>query len=165
MDPDQYEEPDDPRDVRLVLNATSLLLSGIVGLAFLQVVLRYFFGNPLSWGEELGRYMFVWITFAGAAVAFARDSHIRVDAVVNAMGPALRRAAELFRRLVEMGAVAILLYSGVLVAWRYRGQSFYSLRDAPLVIFPLAIPVAALLMAWYVVRRFRNRRAAGDHAR
>jgi TRAP-type C4-dicarboxylate transport system permease small subunit len=152
-------ELDDPRDVRFVLNATSLLLAAIVTITFLQVTLRYFVGAPLSWGEELARYIFVWITFAGAAVAFARDTHIRVDALVTTRGPTFQRLAMHFRRGVELVAIAIMLYSGMIVAWRYRAQSFYSLREAPLVVFPLAIPVAALLMTYFYIRYLRVKRA------
>ena len=159
LDPNAEQKPDDPGDVRFVLNATALLLAAIVGITFLQVVLRYIFGNPLSWGEELARYIFVWITFAGAAVAFARDTHIRVDAVIALAGPSFQRMAYLFRRLVELTAVGILIYTGVLVAWRYRAQSFYSMAEAPLVVFPLAIPVSALLMAYFFVRYLRSLRS------
>jgi len=152
------EEPADPRDVRIVLNATAVLLAAIVCITFLQVVLRYVFGNPLSWGEELARYIFVWITFLGAAVAYARDTHIRVDAVIALSPPLFQRLAAIFRRAVEFIAIGVLFYSGVIVAWRYRSQSFYSLPDAPLVIFPLAIPVSALLMAYFFLRHLHVRR-------
>lgn len=153
-DPIRNDEAENPRDVRPVLDATAILLLAIVAITFLQVLLRYVFGNPLSWGEELSRYIFVWITFLGAAVAFARDTHIRVDALVNAIGLRRRRRIELFRRAVELVAVAVLLYSGTLVAWRYKDVGFYSLPQAPLVFFPLAVPVAAILMAYYALRRF-----------
>jgi TRAP-type C4-dicarboxylate transport system permease small subunit len=151
-------EPNDPGDVRLVLNATALLLAAIVAITFLQVTLRYLIGAPLSWGEELARYIFVWITFAGAAVAYARGTHIRVDAVVELAGTGFVRLTAHVRHAVELTAIGILVYSGVIVAWRYRAQSFYSLKEAPLVVFPLAIPVAALLMAYFFVRYVRKRR-------
>nr|WP_295467076.1 TRAP transporter small permease [Mesorhizobium sp.] len=139
-------------DLRILTLIASLLLAATVSLTFGQVVLRYFFNNPQTWAEEVGRYLFIWITFLGAAVAFARDTHIRVDAVIALLGSKVARGGDLFRRLVEAAAVAMLLYSGILVAWKHRNASFYTMPDMPQVIFYLAVPVGSALALFYVMR-------------
>jgi len=144
--------PQDSRPVRLILAVASILVAATVALSFAQVILRYVFNNPQSWAEEVGRYLFVWITFLGSAVAFSRDTHIKVDAVAALFGPTGLRISDVLRRLVELVAVCVLLYSGIIVAWRNRSSSFYTLPDAPQLLFYLAVPVGSAFMLCYILR-------------
>ncbi len=144
--------------MRLLLIVASILLAVTVALSFGQVILRYIFNNPQSWAEEVGRYLFVWITFLGAAVAFSRDTHIKVDAVVTLCGRAALRVANVVRRIVEFVAIFALLYSGVNVAWRNRFSSFYTIPDVPQVLFYLAVPVGSAFMLFYILRGLLSRR-------
>jgi len=149
----------DSRFVRLLLVVGAILVAAIVVLTFIQVVLRFFFGNPQAWAEEVSRYLFVWITFLGVAVAFAKDAHIKLDALVGLLPDKQWLVADTFRRLVELAAVAIMLWSGALAAWQYRATTFYTVQGVPRVIFYLAVPVGAGLALIYVVRGLLSRRA------
>jgi TRAP-type C4-dicarboxylate transport system permease small subunit len=139
-------------DLRLLTLIASLLVAATVSLTFAQVVLRYVFNNPQAWAEEVGRYLFVWITFLGAAAAFSRDAHIRVDVLVNRFGAKSARIGDLLRRLVEFAGAAALLYSGVLVAMKHRNATFYTIPEFPQVIFYLAVPVGSALTLFYILR-------------
>lgn len=139
-------------DLRLLTLIASLLLAATVSLTFAQVVLRYVFNSPQTWVEEVGRYLFIWITFLGAAVAFARDTHIRVDAIMELFSRQTARVGDLIRRLIELACVASLLYSGILVAWKHRNAKFYTMPDVPQVIFYLAVPVGSAFALFYVLR-------------
>ncbi len=139
-------------DLRLLTLIASVLVAATVTLTFTQVVLRYFFNNPQTWAEEVGRYLFVWITFLGAAVAFARDSHIRVDAVMALFGRRVERGADFVRRFIDLAAVLALLYSGAVVAWKQRNAVFYTMPDVPQAIFYLAVPVGSAFAFVFVVR-------------
>jgi len=150
-------------DLRLLTLIASLLVAATVGLTFAQVVLRYVFNTPQTWVEEVGRYLFIWITFLGAAAAFSRDTHIRVDAVMALFGKSVAGGADLIRRLIELAGVAALLYSGILVAWKHRNAKFYTMPDVPQVIFYLAVPVGSAFALFYVLRgiaRWKRRRGA-----
>ncbi|MCC8190450.1 MAG: TRAP transporter small permease [Planctomycetes bacterium] len=48
-------------------------------MVFINVVLRYGFNSSITITEELGRYLFVWLVFAGAILAAGSDTHVRVD--------------------------------------------------------------------------------------
>lgn len=71
-------------------------------LVFLNVVLRYGFNSNLILTEEVARYIFVWMTFLGAILAFARSRHVNVDLV-------LRMLPNRPRLVVELLADAIIL--------------------------------------------------------
>lgn len=137
---------EDSRPVRLILLITAILVAAIVLITFGQVVLRYVFNSPQTWAEEVGRYLFVWITLLGASVAVARDSHIRLDAIVNLLPKVTKHPLDIFRRLVDILAAGLLLWAGILVTGRNLHSVFYTLPDVPRWLFYVAIPVGAGLM-------------------
>ena len=42
---------------------------------FSQVIARYIFQAPLSWSEELARFLLMWLSMLSAAYAFKVKSH------------------------------------------------------------------------------------------
>ena len=67
------------------LMAGGLML--MVALVFGNVVLRYVFNSGITVSEELGRWLFVWITFLGAIVALREHTHLGTDALVSRLPP------------------------------------------------------------------------------
>ena len=55
--------------------AIFILLLGMVASSFAQVGFRLVLDHPLAWSEELSRYLFVWLSFVGGALAVAEGSH------------------------------------------------------------------------------------------
>jgi TRAP-type C4-dicarboxylate transport system permease small subunit len=76
-------------------------LALMVVLVFGNVVLRYAFNLGITLSEELSRFLFVWLTFLGAIVAFREHGHLGVDMVVS--------------RLPTVGKKACLIASQVLM--------------------------------------------------
>ncbi len=60
-----------------------VILSVILALSLccIQVIARYVFNYPLSWPEELGRYLIILIVYVGASIALRKKSHIAVDII------------------------------------------------------------------------------------
>lgn len=132
-----------------------------VTLTFTQVLLRTIFNNPQAWAEEVSRYLFAWIVFLGAAVCFARDAHIRVDIVDGLFSGRATAWLRWLRDLASLCAAAVMLYSGVLVAWRNRDSVFYTVPGLPQVLFYLAIPVSGALIVVFLFRRIVKVEKAG----
>jgi TRAP-type C4-dicarboxylate transport system permease small subunit len=65
---------------RLEIIALCLLLGGLAGLSFLQVMLRLAH-NGLLWADPLIRHGVLWLAFVGGALATSRSRHIAIDAV------------------------------------------------------------------------------------
>jgi TRAP-type transport system small permease protein len=57
--------------------------TGIFLCVFLQVILRYAFNSPMTWSEELARYLFIWCAFLGWIIASRRDSHLAMSFAVE----------------------------------------------------------------------------------
>lgn len=55
-----------------------IILTTMSCLVFLNVVLRYGFNSSINVTEEVSRYLFVWLTFLGAILAFSENRHVNV---------------------------------------------------------------------------------------
>ncbi|HEV7417992.1 TRAP transporter small permease [Tianweitania sediminis] len=73
-----------------------------------QVFSRYVLHNPLNWTEELARFVFVWVSYLAAWLAWKYRGHIAVDAVTYTGNAALMRASML---LVEALLLALFAYT------------------------------------------------------
>jgi len=113
--------------VRLIEVALVLLLAGMVGMVFANVVLRYGFNSGLNISEEMSRYFFVWLTFIGAILAFRDHSHVGVETVVRLMGPR--------GRVVCVAATnAIILTCAVILFWgTWKQHNINASMTAPVV--------------------------------
>lgn len=59
------------------------LLLAMVVMVFGNVVLRYAFNSGITVSEELSRYCFVWLTFAGAIGAMRDNAHLGMSNFVD----------------------------------------------------------------------------------
>lgn len=138
---------------RLVLRITAFFIFLIIVLTFCQVVSRYLFNFTFAWVEEVSRYLFMWIVALGSAVAFQQGAHMSIDAVDAHLPKGARRYLHILRIALSIVAVGFLTYSGILVAWRNRGSSFFSLPGFPAVLGYMSVPVAGFLMLWFLSGR------------
>ena len=57
----------------VVVIVVTTLMFVIVGL---NVYMRYVVNRSLGWVDELSRFLFIWMTFLGAALAFEKGQHV-----------------------------------------------------------------------------------------
>jgi TRAP-type transport system small permease protein len=128
------------------------LMAGIAVVTFLQVALRYLFGIPLGWSEEVGRFLLVWLTFIGAGALVRRgQGHPAVDALPQALGGIARRTIDTVSRLIVLGGCVAMGWGGVRMAQIQWGQTSPSLEISMGIVY-LCIPAgAALGVLWGLV--------------
>jgi TRAP-type C4-dicarboxylate transport system permease small subunit len=121
-------------------------------LSFLQVIARYAFGHPITWTEELSRYMFVWVVFVGAGVAERDRAHITLDFIVSRLSPGVNYWLGLANGVLCIAMVLILFvwYGWSLTLVSMRQQSPFG--GPPVGFATLAIPVGGLLMVINTLR-------------
>ena len=105
---------------------------------FLQVVFRYVVNHPLSWSEELARYVFVWASMLGASMGVKKKTHFCLDAL-------LKMFPQTQRKIIE--AVLYVIMSALLIILVYYGTQFSSelyVQTAPGLNITMAIPYAAI---------------------
>ena len=125
-----------------------------VVLIFMQVVLRYVFGNSLSWSEELARYLFVWQTWIGASYAARNRSHLRITMVKDKLSPSAQVKLELAVTAIWIGFAIYVAVKGYSLAQKVHmfNQRSSALR-IPMAYAHLAAPVGCTLM---VIRLLEN---------
>lgn len=132
--------------------AIALLMLALVVVVFAQVALRYLTYQPLAWTEEMGRYLFIWLSLMGAAAGARRGTHFAVDFLPNCLS---LRAGQMVRagiRLTESGFYGLLAWAGFQIVRVTHLQQSASI-DIPMSIPYAAIPIAAVLMCGYSLRQ------------
>lgn len=92
----------------LILAVALLVLDVVWG-----VFTRYAMGQQANWTEELARFLLIWVTLLGGAVAFGTKVHLGVDYFVGKFHPDARKTMAIIGQLVVLFfAGAIFLYGG-----------------------------------------------------
>lgn len=118
-----------------------------VALIFLQVVMRYVFGNSLSWSEELARYLFVWQIWIGVSYAARNRTHLRITVVKDALSPKVQRALELAVTVVWIGFGLFVAFKGCQLVLRVaKFNQLSSALQIPMMYVHMAVPVGCGLM-------------------
>ena len=86
------------------------MFSGMVAVIFYQVIMRCVFNNSSPWSDELGKFLFVWISWLGISIGARRAEHIKIALIVDRMP---FKAAHVTNILAEAAVIAI---SGI-TAW------------------------------------------------
>jgi TRAP-type C4-dicarboxylate transport system, small permease component len=87
----------------------------MVGVIFLQVIMRYVFNNSLTWSEELGKFIFVWISWLGISIGHRRREHIAITMVVDKLGYRAQKTAEVITELILAVICGVTVYYGILM--------------------------------------------------
>jgi TRAP-type C4-dicarboxylate transport system permease small subunit len=122
-----------------------VLMAVLVVVVVASVLFRYVLLSPLSWSEEVGRYLMIWVGFLAASLAIQQGMHVGIDFVVQWVGPGtaawLRRLA---RGLTAVFLLIVTVYGFVLVTnlWDQWSPVLGFRMTWPY----LAIPVGSLLM-------------------
>jgi TRAP-type C4-dicarboxylate transport system permease small subunit len=124
----------------LIILTLSLFI--IVGV---NVFCRYVLNSSLSWADELSRFIFIWVSFLGAVLAYGYNEHIGLDFVVDRIpSPTIKRFIRLAADFFILLVIVILLRYGLIVA-----NSATNLSPAlyiPMKWVYIIAPVSAFMM-------------------
>jgi TRAP-type C4-dicarboxylate transport system permease small subunit len=87
-------------------------LAGMVVMVFGNVVLRYGFSSGITFSEEVSRFLFVWVTFLGAILAFAQRSHIAMETVTRRLPAPVQRIVAIVSALLMLGCCVLMVSGG-----------------------------------------------------
>lgn len=129
-----------------------LILSAMSILVFLNVVLRYGFNSSISVTEEVARYMFVWLAFLGAVLAFSENQHVSVTVLVEKLSPIGR---QLLRIVTDIAILfcCYLIVEGSWVQFNLNINNLAPISGLPQGITYLASVVSGALMGVLVLAR------------
>src|SRR5882724_2335111 len=140
------------RSYEVAVNAVAVVLfAAMVVVTAAGVFFRYVLDAALPWAEEADRYLFIWLSFVGAAITMRHQAHIAVDILVRNFGPAARNWAAL------LSHGCILVFAGT-VFWaserviEVTSVTRTTATDVPMSWVYLAVPVGCALIAIEVLR-------------
>ena len=89
-----------------IITGTTLTICVILVNA--NVIMRYFFNNPIHWSEEVVTSLFVWTVFIGSSYAYRKHSHLGVDILVNLMPKKMKSVVKAVMSVVEFLVLVML---------------------------------------------------------
>ncbi|MCL1809233.1 MAG: TRAP transporter small permease [Clostridiales bacterium] len=91
-----------------------LLLAVMTFVTSLQVICRIA-GIPLSWSEEVARFVFVWIIYLSCSYAVKEDKHIKIDAVLLLFKERGKFALRMISNLLFLVFAVVVSYQGAIL--------------------------------------------------
>lgn len=140
------------------------LLASIFVIMLLQVAFRYLLNQPLTWTEELARYLYIWACYLGAAVALRRGHHIVIGLVHDRLPAAVATAVTVGTQLLALAFLAGLAVQGARLAAATHTVLAITL-PIPWSAIYAAAPVAAILMLLQTLEGLRASLTRGAVAR
>ena len=127
----------------------------LVVTMFVEVLRRELFSYSSIWGEEIVRYSFIYLAWIGAAAAVRERAHIRIDVILQYVGPRLKGLLYMFGDLVMFGVSLVAVYwsfETVLVSAKF-GSVTHGLRVSQ-VWFLMAVPLGFSLVIFRLIQSF-----------
>jgi TRAP-type C4-dicarboxylate transport system permease small subunit len=116
----------------------------MLGLLALQVVMRYVFGSPPSWSEEVAITLFAWLVMLYATVGIREKFHVAVDFLPEGASR-LRDISDRLVAFLMIGFGGILFWAGLEYMQRTTGQRTAALQ-LPIETLFAAVPVGGALL-------------------
>lgn len=124
----------------------------MIVILFGEVISRFFFNLPMMWAEEIGRYLFIWIVYLGAAKAFIHNRHLTVDILSKKIPPPFSQYLDFTLHLIIIVFLFFVFVNGV----KYSGMNFhkpaYSIEWIHIGWTYAAVPVGAIFMILNILR-------------
>ena len=135
-------------------NILFILMASIVVIMFAQVLFRYVFNQSLSWSEELAKFIFVWLTFMGAAVCIKERTHIGVEFLMERLSEKWKKYLNLFQTVLITLFNVILSVVGFWWVWEVSGTLSPAMSLPLNIVLYAALPVASLLSVVFGMKQF-----------
>lgn len=106
------------RAIARAANGIAWLVFIAMAISVLEVISRYVFDSPTSWVHETTVFMIAIIFAIGGPAALARDKHIRVRLIYDAVSPKVRRWLDVFNGIITLGFAGGMTYAAYVLFWR-----------------------------------------------
>ena len=127
---------------KFLLILLTLVMFIIVGA---NVFSRFVLNNSLGWADELSRFIFIWISFLGAVLAYNTDDHVGLNFVIARIPSArVQNIINIISDILILMVVSFITYYGYIVAISATNVS-------PALYIPMSyvysvVPVSGLMM-------------------
>ena len=121
---------------------------GMLGLAFTNVVFRYFLSASIAFTEEIICACFVLLCMLGTAIVAKNQAHLGVSVLVERMGEKKRAICALAANIFSVVFCLILIKTGADMAiQQYQIKQISIALQWPEWIYGSFLPLGAIMMA------------------
>jgi TRAP-type C4-dicarboxylate transport system permease small subunit len=106
---------------------------------------RYVLHQSLHWATEAPNFLFMWIVFLGAAIAYRDKKHIAFAIFVEKLPTKMRSVVEMGGILILTAFFTFLLVTGIKVVWINMTSETEALK-IPYGVVYAGVPIAGFLM-------------------
>jgi TRAP-type C4-dicarboxylate transport system permease small subunit len=128
--------------------ALLFLFPAMVLVVFTATLARYFNLFPMFWGEELARYIMVFMAYIGTGLGMKTGAHIGVSTFTDHIRSRRGRiVAEVFRLLVIVGFCLMIMYyyTGII------DRQIMMEQTTPALYLPMWLPYLAVPIGMFLV--------------
>ncbi len=128
-------------------------------IVFYSVIMRYIFKSAPFWGEEISRYILVWVSLLGASLAFSNREHAAVEYFTNKMSEKTQKMVTRFTDILSLIFFAYVIKYGIISA--ISGFRMVSPATGIKMFYPfLGIPIGCLAcfiqILFNLIHSFKN---------
>ena len=125
-----------------------LFLVFILVSVTIEVVGRYFFNKPQDWVIEYSEYALLFIAFLGAAWLLKKRGHVKMDLVINKLGPKTNAVISTITSIIGAVMCFIVTWYGVLVTIDQFQRGIYANTplETPTAYVLFIIPIGSALL-------------------
>lgn len=138
----------------------ALAMAAICFISFANVLVRYISNYSFAFTEEYSTFLLVLLTFVGASVAVARNSHMRVGFFAE-FGRNWRRFCGIVARLASLLMFGLVAWYGGWLTWdQYRFEELSGGLGYPTWIYTIWMPLLSVLIMGRILFAWWQERSA-----
>ena len=99
----------------------------MVVVIFVQVIMRYVFHSSLTWSEELGKFLFVWISWLGISIGEKRGEHIKITMLTDKLNVKWQHIFNLISESIVIAICALTVYYTTIIALKSTTILFWGI--------------------------------------
>ncbi|MCE5265556.1 MAG: TRAP transporter small permease [Deltaproteobacteria bacterium] len=128
----------------------AIMMAAMTIIITIQVFYRYALNDPLSWTEEIARYLMIWICFLGSAMALKYGEHISVSFIQERFAPRIRQVIGFCIGIAVLAFFILATWEGIVITIQVSEQ------QAPATWISMAwayscIPVGCFIMMFHTL--------------
>jgi TRAP-type C4-dicarboxylate transport system permease small subunit len=123
----------------------AIMLSVMIIVVLFGVINRFLLKFPISWTEEVARFLMTWICMLGSTIAIKNGTHVAVLYFVSKLDIKIRRKVALLNHLLIICFLVIPSLYGIKLCISQAGQLSPALRIS--MSFPFfSVPFGCIVM-------------------
>ncbi|MCL2616305.1 MAG: TRAP transporter small permease [Defluviitaleaceae bacterium] len=137
---------------KLLCWTCSGLMFSMMLLICVQVFFRYVLSASIPWSEELGRYIFIWMSFLGIVAVYYKGAHVAFDILPNKLTGIYKKVLNVLIIVLTIILAVAILRSGIVMVGIGTMQRSPAL-SLPMHMVFMVLPTSGALLLYFSIRK------------